>query len=658
MMPDLTRAACVRRGRSFHTGRQQVGKPTLVLETLERRRLMAFDVGPTAAADTLPGGGGATEEGSATLVSVVTTLTATAPMVTRVASGVTPTATVTVTRSGDVSGPLVLPVKAVGGTARPGSDYRRIPLERMKVRFAAGESSADLAVPLLPTRLRQPEEFLQLRIGSPRGSRPRVTTTVTLGRSGQMFLSEPTAIANGWSTFPVLTQGDAVRLAGGRRGERFAWTEDDRNWDGLGAYQSDGDTLRVLVNNETANGRVNRVDLNVPRLKSWIERRVVGNTTTNQKPRPLGLIEGVRRAWDTVASGDGTLTRPCSGNVWEADTFAPGMGFADRLYLFGEETFGEEPWGHICVIDTATDTLYEVPDVGGPGSWENATPIDTGRTDTIAILLGEDRGEAVDGTAPLTLYVGLKNPSGSFLERNGLVGGKNYTWDADGTSVTDGTMGGGIFARNNDVATGTWRLSSTEAVLFSKAEDVHTNMQPSSAGFGRQGVVASQGEALFLVDFLTTNFVAGDLAADQRSDVRVLFEQRTDHGDGSGATGLFGGMDNMTWCADGTLVVNEDDGEGDVWRIRVDDLLADYRAGVLDPSGENVYQLLDADAIPGIDVTESSGVIDISAHLGYDPGLVFLTNGMGDTADQLVMFVAPTIGRGTATRSAAGSRAR
>jgi hypothetical protein len=183
-------------------------------------------------------------------------------------------------------------------------------------------------------------------------------------------------------------------------------------------------------------------------------------------------------------------------------------------------------------------------------------------------------------------------------------------------------------------------------------------MQPSSAGFGRQGVVASQGEALFLVDFLTTNFVAGDLAADQRSDVRVLFEQRTDHGDGSGATGLFGGMDNMTWCADGTLVVNEDDGEGDVWRIRVDDLLADYRAGVLDPSGENVYQLLDADAIPGIDVTESSGVIDISAHLGYDPGLVFLTNGMGDTADQLVMFVAPTVGRGTATRSAAGSRAR
>ena len=71
-------------------------------------------------------------------------------------------------------------------------------------------------------------------------------------------------------------------------------------------------------------------------------------------------------------------------------------------------------------MDLSTRLLYEAPDVG-LGSWENATPVDTGRSDTVALLLSEDLGAAANGNAPLRLYVGLKNPDGNFLERNGKL---------------------------------------------------------------------------------------------------------------------------------------------------------------------------------------------------------------------------------------------
>jgi autotransporter-associated beta strand protein len=346
--------------------------------------------------------------------------------------------------------------------------------------------------------------------------------------------------------------------------------------------------------------------------------------------------------WSSVATGNGFLERPCSANLWEPHAFGYDRGFADSLYLSGEETFGDPPVGHFRVIDPATHTLYEAADVGGDGSWEGATLIDTGRTDTIALLLGEDRGANDAGTALLSLYVGRKNPSGSFLERNGLVGGTTYYWDADGTSSTVGTLRGSLFTGNAASAVGTWTTDPTEAVRFSKAEDVHTNVQPSSTGFGSEAVLASQDQAVFRIDFSQLEFVAGDLGGRRQSEVSVLFAAGTDAGDGSGATGLFAGMDNLVWSADGSVYVNEDDGEGDIWQIRVADLLARYAAGDLTPDTDTVLQILDADPIAGLGINESSGIIDISELVGYVPGSVFLTNGMGSVADQLAMLVAPT----------------
>lgn len=460
---------------------------------------------------------------------------------------------------------------------------------------------------------------------------------------GQVFVSEPTAIRNGWSTFAILNRGEAIQRLGGGVGESFTWTTDLANWDGLGAMQPDADTLRVYVNHETSAGSISRIHLSLPLLQGWIQNRVMGNTNTNQNPRPAGLLEGMSQGWTSVGSGTLPIVRACSGSWWPADAFGTGRGFADGLHLAGEETFGAVPNGHFWVIDSASDTLYEAPDVGGAGSWESATLIDTGRTDTVALLLGEDRGSSATGTAALSLYVGLKNPAGTFLERNGLAGGTTYHWDANGTTATDGTLDGPLFNANDDRVTGTWRTTGGEAVLFSKAEDVATNMRPSAAGFGREAALASQNEAVFVVDCTGLSFVAGDLGASRESEVRVLFKAGTDLGDGGATPGLLAGMDNLVWSGDGSIYVNEDDGEGDVWRIDVQTLLAAYAAGDLSPNADAVFQILDADAYAStLGISESSGIIDISSLLGYVDGSVFLLNGMGSVADQLVMAVSPT----------------
>ncbi len=122
-------------------------------------------------------------------------LTATPSAETRVVNGSFPSATVSVFRTGDTTRPLVLPVKVVGGTARAGSDFRKIPLETMRVRFAAGQSSALLVIPTLPTKTAQPQETITLRIGGANKSQPAIRTTVVLGATSKLFTSTPTTIA-------------------------------------------------------------------------------------------------------------------------------------------------------------------------------------------------------------------------------------------------------------------------------------------------------------------------------------------------------------------------------------------------------------------------------------------------------------------------------
>ena len=81
--------------------------------------------------------------------------------------------------------------------------------------------------------------------------------------------------------------------------------------------------------------------------------------------------------------------------------FGSGIGLAARIYFAGEETNGGTEWA----LDTATGDLWAVP-ARGLAAWENVTELNTGRTDKVAFLIGDDRAGA-----PLLLYVGDKNQS-------------------------------------------------------------------------------------------------------------------------------------------------------------------------------------------------------------------------------------------------------
>jgi len=122
-------------------------------------------------------------------------LTATASLEARVVNGSIPTAGITVFRTGDTSRELSLPVRVIGGTADADSDYRKIPLEKMRVRFAPGSSSAILVVPTLPTKRAQPQETLALQIGGSVRGQPRVQTTLVLGATTKMATSTPSSAA-------------------------------------------------------------------------------------------------------------------------------------------------------------------------------------------------------------------------------------------------------------------------------------------------------------------------------------------------------------------------------------------------------------------------------------------------------------------------------
>lgn len=136
-----------------------------------------------------------------------TKLTAHAPAASRQADGSRPAAVVTVHRTGDLSQAVSLPVKVAGGSADAGSDYSRSRTERLRVRFEAGQSSALLVIPTLPTRKPQPQETLHLRIGGASRSQPVTRATVMLGATPRLVTSIPSSAA---AIVPLVNQFRAV----------------------------------------------------------------------------------------------------------------------------------------------------------------------------------------------------------------------------------------------------------------------------------------------------------------------------------------------------------------------------------------------------------------------------------------------------------------
>ncbi|MDM3853776.1 MAG: DUF839 domain-containing protein [Aphanizomenon gracile PMC649.10] len=499
---------------------------------------------------------------------------------------------------------------------------------------------------------------------------------------------------NGYTVDPIFTVGDKIG-----------------NYvppgilDGIGAYSLNDTTVRLLVVNEVGaadgykytlkNGtqlpgaRVNYFDVDKRTLKI-VDAGLAHDTIINRKG------EVVDAAADLEFGG---IQRFCSAALFEANQFGAGIGLADRIFFSGEETYG----GTQFALDTKTNVLYTLPWFGR-AAWENVTELNTGRTDKVAFLIGDDRGPA-----PLILYIGDKNAKndGSFLDRNGLGQGKLYVWVADDPSnatdaieadprdfkgTNNSTVGKFVEIKYYDPALANTAVdgpdsdtsiqnelgydaqgfatqaqqdklaADVKAFLFSRPEDLSTNPKD-----GTQVVLASTGrETIFdgvdtygttyKIDIDFNNINTGDISA----KIDILFDGNLTK-DAS-----LRNPDNLDWADDGKIYFNEDRAatatifagtskeEASIWRID---------PSVADPSSTltRIAQV-DRSAVPSgqtdssptdIGNWETSGILDVSDLFGNAPGTQFVFDVQAHSIRSGTIITATNIdgnGDGTKTR--------
>jgi hypothetical protein len=386
-------------------------------------------------------------------------------------------------------------------------------------------------------------------------------------------------------------------------------------FDGIGAYAHDASTTRVVFNHEiSGNASISYLDLNTPNLKNWI----AANTATPASP----VAQRIGTAYTSIV-GSAALSRFCSSTLFEPNRFGPGNGFASRAYLTGEEVGGGSIYA--TDLDPASPTfrrMFECSPILPTGSWENIAQFDTGRTDKVGLVLLEDAGSSSAGTAPMRIWIGNKrdvngNGSMDFLEANGLAEGQTYYWIPSGT----GTAAPSRYTATGNSITGTWSTSNTGAMMFTKLEDGAVSPHSGSlVGFN------CQDQGTFTMQ-LNIAFAGANLdTATSSATIALLLEEALD---GGAATG-FNNQDNLDWSTPNLLFTQEDGDNQEIWQ--------------LNPASGNANR--DALAIARVTggAGEASGIVDVSALLGYMPGSILLTDTLSGTLadNQLVLMVSPT----------------
>lgn len=422
--------------------------------------------------------------------------------------------------------------------------------------------------------------------------------------------------------------------------------------DGIGVIDLGNGTIRALVNHEVRNnqgasytlnpGTANQLSVRGARISYFdidtSSRQIIGSGLAFDKiyDRSYNLITSTSQF--ELAPTIGGLDRFCSGAAFGRYSFGQGIGFEDNIYFAGEETSNGTQW----VLDPSNFDIWAAPEMGR-GGWENWTEIDTGRSDRIAMIGGDDTE-----SAPLYLYIGEKNGvgDGSFLDRNGLKQGKLYVWVGDegvdprdfaGTGNTSAgrwvevvNEGNGVGFLNGFATDSNLRAQADAlgAFSFSRPEDVSTN--PSD---GSQIVLASTGRSSLFngADSWGTVYIFdNNLVFDQNGNLdtaassvsaRILYDGN-DAGGGQFSGPDFGvrSPDNLDWSDDGTIYIQEDRSfsdfgqpsgkEASIWRLDATTGQA-TRVGQIDrsaslPGGQT-------DSSPNdLGNWETSGILDIT----------------------------------------------
>lgn len=451
-------------------------------------------------------------------------------------------------------------------------------------------------------------------------------------------------------------------------------------FDGQGAYSNGDGTYTLLVNSElgaSAGYAYTAEGLNSSVTGARISRFIVDiDADDNAANGFQSRILSGGLAYDRVIGTDTNgFDRFCSANLVEANSFGAGRGFADRIFLVGEEVFGGGG-GAFYALDTASNDLIQV-NAFGKGTWESATLIDTGNANTVAVLLLDD------AKAPLRLWVGEKT-AGGYLERNGLAeaNGALYTFVPTGLaeSGVDATAGPDsddlkALALGAPLA-GSWvkiekpagkasyadltdaeiRTLATDlgALQLSRIEDGEVNpLNGQQVAFVSTGTKDfSSGDLygnVYTLSFADAFTADGRLASSGSSSLRVIYDadRLADP-----TTGLRN-PDNLTWSADGSLYLQEDRANGggldiangnfgteeaSIWKLNpsgpvdpVTGVPAERwaqidRTAVPTAYGQSQPGVVTDPSSSGVGNWESSGIIDVSSIYGAAPGTVFLAN--------------------------------
>ncbi|WP_341883092.1 alkaline phosphatase D family protein, partial [Synechococcus sp. UW140] len=315
-------------------------------------------------------------------------------------------------------------------------------------------------------------------------------------------------------------------------------------------------------------------------------------------------------------------------------------------------------------LDVANNALHALPDLGF-GSWEGATAVDTGNTNQVALILGDDYASATLG-APIYMYVGTKSTAANatFLQRNGLTGGRLYAWVATSGAALNrpsefkgfGTSADGNWveiATKDATKAGTTGYDaqgyksadllrkdadSKNAFLAARIEDLDYN--PNN--FKQVAFVATGNETFDGgVDLLGTVYtldVTFNGAIPAASKLKIVYD-----GDdaGNGSAGLRS-PDNIAFSKDGFIYAQEDKAvyspasdskygteKGSIWKLDPTTGKAIRWAQIddsIDPDGAGGQALDTKDSGYLGYGWESSGIIDVSALYNHAPGTDFFAN--------------------------------
>ena len=443
--------------------------------------------------------------------------------------------------------------------------------------------------------------------------------------------------------------------------------------DGIGAYELNSTTVRVLVVNEVGatDGYKYTLKNNTQLTGARVNYIDVDKRTFQITNAGLAFDTIINRAGKVVSAATDLeylgIQRFCSAALFEANQFGTGMGLADRIFFSGEEATG----GTQFALDTKTNTLHAVPWFGR-ASWENVTEINTGTTNKVAFLIGDD------GLAPLWLYVGDKNAKndGSFLDRNGFAQGKLFAWVADDPAdaadvieLTEAEFKGNNTAKNgkfveiayydpskantavDSADTGTSiqddlgydaqgfateaqqkkLATDAKAFYFARVEDVATNPKDGTQAVFAVTGVESLGTnidgAVYRIDIDFNNIATGNITG----KVDILNDSNITQDAG------LRNPDNLDWARDGKIYINEDRANGATQFAANSKQEASIFS--IDPSVANPSSTLtriaqvDRTALPAgqtdssptdIGNWETSGILDVSNLFGAKAGELFI----------------------------------